>query len=137
MREELKVAAAEARVEESRDRMLATMNEIMAALEPKKIVRDAWETAKVKGADLAEDAVDAVRKRPVAAGGVVAALALFLARDPIKDLASKLFDRRETDDQDRTAASDNTTIPKPAKAPARRRPARRAPRAAKTKTETE
>ena len=46
----------------------------------------------MKGADMAEDAVDAVRSRPYAAGGVVAAIAMFLARDPIRDLAGKLVD---------------------------------------------
>ncbi len=53
---------------------------------------NAWQEAKEKGADLAEDAVDAVRKRPVAATGVVAAIALFLAREPLKDLAGKVTD---------------------------------------------
>ena len=38
-----------------------------------------------------EDAVDAVRRRPLAAGGVVAAIALFLAREPLKDLAGRLW----------------------------------------------
>ena len=51
-----------------------------------------WQGARDKGADLAEDAVDAVRARPVAADGVVAAITLFLARDPLMDLAGK--DRR-------------------------------------------
>ena len=48
-------------------------------------MRDIWEGAKDKGAELAEEAVDAVRKRPMVAGGVIAALALFLGRDPIMD----------------------------------------------------
>jgi hypothetical protein len=32
-----------------------------------------------------------VRKRPVAAGSAVAALALFIAREPLMDLAGKLM----------------------------------------------
>ena len=56
------------------------------------LAADAWEKAKIKGADLAEDAVDAVKARPVAAGGVAAAIALFLAREPIKDAAVKIYD---------------------------------------------
>jgi hypothetical protein len=48
--------------------------------------------AKEKGEDLAEDAVDAVRARPYAATGLVAAIAMFLAREPLIDLASKLVD---------------------------------------------
>ena len=46
--------------------------------------------AKDKGADLAENAVDAVRARPLASTGVVAAIAMFLAREPLIGLAGKL-----------------------------------------------
>ena len=73
--------------------------------QPKTLAADAWEKAKNKGADLAEDAVDAVKARPVAVGGVVAALAMFLAREPIKDAAVKIYDamtsRREPKAQGR------------------------------------
>ena len=41
-------------------------------------------------------AVDAVRRRPVAAGGIVAALALFLAREPLIDLAGKALGSKKT-----------------------------------------
>ena len=47
---------------------------------------------RIKGADIAEDAVDAVRARPLAATGVVAAIAMFLAREPLFDLAGKVVD---------------------------------------------
>ena len=50
--------------------------------------------------------VDAVRARPVAATGVVAALAMFLAREPLKDLAGKVAgsvgDKRKTRKTTRT-----------------------------------
>lgn len=58
-------------------------------LTPRHIVNDLIEGAKNKGADLAEDAVDAVRARPLATGGVLAAITLFLAREPLMDLAGK------------------------------------------------
>jgi hypothetical protein len=60
-------------------------------LAPSYLARDAWEAAKSKGVDIAEDAVDAVRKRPVAASGAVAALAVFIAREPLMELAGKLM----------------------------------------------
>jgi hypothetical protein len=63
---------------------------LQARLNPKVLARDAWEGTKSKGADLVEDAVDAVRARPYAASGAVAAIALFLARAPLLDLAGKL-----------------------------------------------
>ncbi len=86
------VVAARSEVERSRSRLMSTAQELQERLSPKTLARDAWQGAKMKGADMAEDAVDAVRSRPYAAGGVVAAIAMFLARDPIRDLAGKLVD---------------------------------------------
>jgi Protein of unknown function (DUF3618) len=84
------VAAARIEAERARARLMATAQELQERISPRTLARDAWQGARNKGADLAEDAVDAVRARPVASGGVVAALALFLARHPLIDLASKL-----------------------------------------------
>jgi ElaB/YqjD/DUF883 family membrane-anchored ribosome-binding protein len=86
------VAAAKIEAERARGRLMATAHELQDRLSPKTIARDTWQSAKEKGADLAEDAVDAVRARPVATGGVVAALALFLAREPLFELAGRLVD---------------------------------------------
>ena len=87
-----KVAAARIEVERSRAELLGTAKELQHRLQPAKLTRDAWQSAKQKGVDLAEDAVDAVRKRPYAAGGVIAALALFIAREPVMELFGKLTD---------------------------------------------
>jgi hypothetical protein len=84
------IAAARIEVERSRGRVMATAHELQERLSPKTLARGAWEGAKDKGADLAENAVDAVRSRPLAAGGVVAALTMFLAREPLIDLAGRL-----------------------------------------------
>lgn len=86
------VSAARSEVERSRARLMATAHELQNRLSPKTLARDAWEGAKGKGADLAEDAVDAVRARPFAATGVLAAITMFLAREPLMDLAGKLVD---------------------------------------------
>jgi ElaB/YqjD/DUF883 family membrane-anchored ribosome-binding protein len=85
-----RVRAAELEVEQARARLLATVQEVTQQFEPHRLVGEIWEKAKDKGADLAEDAVDAVRARPLAATGVVAAIAMFLAREPLLDLAGKL-----------------------------------------------
>ena len=116
-----KVVAARIEVARTRAALIETAREIQARLQPKTLASEAWEKAKIKGADLAEDAVDAVKSRPVAVGGVVAALTMFLAREPIKDAAVKLYDAMTSSDE-----------PKP-KAPAlktqsRSKPASRAPR---------
>jgi hypothetical protein len=86
------ITAARADVDRRRARLMATAHQLQDRLSPKSLARNTWEGAKEKGADLAEDAVDAVRARPVAAGGVVAAIAMFLAREPLMDLAARLFD---------------------------------------------
>jgi len=85
------IAAARQRVESSRSRLMGSAQELQERLSPGRLTRDAWQGAKEKGADLAEDAVDAVRARPIAATGAVAALALFLAREPLMELAGKLM----------------------------------------------
>ena len=90
MRDTSEILAARAEAERRRTRLMATAEQLQDRLSPKRLTRDAWEGAKDKGADLAENAVDAVRSRPIAAGGTVAALALFLAREPLMELAGKL-----------------------------------------------
>jgi hypothetical protein len=84
------VIAARAEVELARQRLVRTFDELQQQFAPHTLMREAWESAREKGADLAENAVDAVRKRPVAATSVVAAIALFLAREPLMDLAGKV-----------------------------------------------
>ena len=85
------VQQARERAEQARYRMMDTLQELQQKIAPKTLARDAWEGAKSKGADLAEDAVDAVRKRPIATTGAVAAVAMFLAREPLMDLAGRLW----------------------------------------------
>jgi hypothetical protein len=84
------ITAARGEASAAQARFCATLHELQQRVAPKTLAREAWDGAKSKGADLAEDAVDAVKRRPVAAGGVVAALALFLAREPLKDLAGRI-----------------------------------------------
>ena len=90
------VAAARIEVERRRARVMAAAHELQERISPKVLARNTWEGAKEKGADLAENAVDAVRSRPLAAGGVVAALTMFLAREPLMDLAGSLFNGAKT-----------------------------------------
>jgi ElaB/YqjD/DUF883 family membrane-anchored ribosome-binding protein len=84
------VKAAEIKVEAARAKLTASLQEVSRQFAPHRLMEEVWEKAKDKGADLAEDAVDAVRARPYAATGVVAAIAMFIAREPLMDLAGKL-----------------------------------------------
>jgi ElaB/YqjD/DUF883 family membrane-anchored ribosome-binding protein len=84
------VAAARIEAEKARAQLMETAHELQQRLSPAVLAQNAWEGAKSKGADLAEEAVDAVRRRPAIAGGIAAAITLFLAREPLKDAAGKL-----------------------------------------------
>ena len=130
MSESPKIAAARIEVARTRAALIETARELQVRLQPKTLASEAWEKAKIKGADLAEDAVDAVKSRPVAVGGVVAALTMLLAREPIKDAAVKLYDVMTSSDEPKAKAPalKKTGRPKPAARPPRRataRPARK------------
>ena len=84
------IAAARIEANRARTRLIATAEQLQQRLSPKKLTKDAWEGAKDKGADIAENAVDAVRSRPLATTGVIAAIGLFLAREPLMDLAGRI-----------------------------------------------
>lgn len=125
MTEPANVAAARIEAERCKAALVDTARQLQQRLEPRRLAGETWEKAKNKGADLAEDAVDAVKRRPVATGGIIAALAMFLARDPIKDAARRAIDAMTSDDEEQDD--------KPAPPPARRRA--KPPRRAARKTE--
>ena len=135
------IAAAEAAAARRRDALIDTARELQARLQPATLARGAWEQAKIKGADLAEEAVDAARARPAVTGGIAAAIALFLARGPLIELATKTRANRAKPKA--KAAKIQTRVAKPVPAaptppkPPRRATARRTtPQARKSKTET-
>ena len=133
MRETPQVTAARIEVERRRAELIDTARELQLRLQPRTLASEAWEKAKMKGADLAEDAVDAVASRPVAVGGVAAAIALFLAREPVRDAAVKIYDAMTSKDEPKAKAPALKARKTPARTPARR-PARK-PAAAARKTE--
>ena len=124
-----RVSEAQAAVAEARLALIDTARGLQQRLQPKTLAREAWESAKNKGADIAEDAVDAVKRRPVATGGIIAAVAMFLARQPIKDGVIRIYDAMTSDDEDNTPPAEaEQTIP--AATPVIQRK-RRAPRPAR------
>lgn len=123
------IVSAQATVEKRREALIDTARELQLRLQPKTLAREAWESAKVKGADMAEDAVDAVKRRPVATGGIIAAIAMFLAREPIKDGVSRIYDAMTSDEDE--APKKKSPVRKPAAR--RKRSAPRQPRKTETK----
>ena len=134
MREPEPIRAARAEVEARKAEMIDTVRELQQRLQPATLASGAWEAAKNKGANLAEDAVDAVRSRPVAVGGVAAALGLFLARAPIRDVARRFYDSMTSarDEPPRATEPKPATIVSSPRAPTTRKPAR--PKATPTKS---
>lgn len=136
MTEDPKVSAARIEVERTKGALLDTASRLLERFQPHNLVEDIWEQAKNKGADLAEDAVDAVAKRPVAVGSVVAALAMFLARDPLKKATVKLYDVMTPLFEPRTkAVALKEKQPARQARPPSKRPARSPRRSAQKKTE--
>ncbi len=133
-----KVVAAQIQVERTKGALLETASELVDRFKPHNIVDDIWESAKDKGADLAEGAVDAVAKRPLAVGGVVAAIAMFLAREPLKAATVKFYDAMTLLFEPRAkrpALKPKKPAAKSPRPPAPRKP--RAPRPAAPKKKTE
>jgi hypothetical protein len=131
-----RIAAARIEVARARAAMLETARELQTRLQPKTLAGEAWEKAKDKGADLAEGAVDAVAKRPLAVGGVVAAIAMYLAREPLKQATVKFYDVMTPlfEPRSKSVAFKEKEAAKPARPPARRQ-ARAPRRATRKKTE--
>jgi hypothetical protein len=132
------IAAARVEAERARARLMDTarelQDELLDLISPHTWARDIWEGAKEKGADLAEEAVDAVSRRPAIASGVVAALALFFAREPLIDMAGKLAKGVKAKGK---ASKDKLKAAKSAEAksqPRKPRPSKPAPRQKATET---
>ena len=110
MKDTAEIVTARQQAERSRARVMASAQELQERLKPKTLAKGAWQGAKEKSADLAENAVDAVRSRPIAATGIVAAITVFLAREPLMDLAGKLASNadRKKSERGRKANKDDT-----------------------------
>ncbi|MBA3676259.1 MAG: DUF3618 domain-containing protein [Sphingosinicella sp.] len=84
--------------ERAKGRLSSTMGALQYRLRPGNLANDAWSGVKEKSGAMADDALQAVKDRPVATSGILAALIVFLARDPIRAVVSGLL--RDENDQD-------------------------------------
>lgn len=81
----------------ARRRLAETTSELQRRLKPGTLAGHAWAGVKDKSGDLAEDAVEAVKSRPVVVSAALAAFTLFLARSPIKAAVGRLIDGEAED----------------------------------------
>jgi len=109
MKDTPEIVAARAEVDRSRSRLVSTAHQLQERISPKTLARNTWEGAKEKGAEVAENTVDAVRARPLAATGVVAAITMFLAREPLIGLAGRVVGGRKKKSRKSHKAKENET----------------------------
>ena len=74
----------------ARARFEQTLAALQERLRPASLAEEAWDGVKDKSADLADGALQAVRKRPGAVSLALGAFALFLARAPLKRAVGRL-----------------------------------------------
>jgi hypothetical protein len=100
------LVAARVQAEAARARLMDTVAELQQRLKPGTIAGQAWEGVKEKTGDMAGDAVEAVKARPIVVSTALAAFTLFLARSPIKSAVSRLFSSDEDKDLITTRLAD-------------------------------
>jgi hypothetical protein len=100
------LVAARAQADAARARLMDTVAELQQRLKPGTIAGQAWEGVKGKTGDMAGDAVEAVKARPIIVSTALAAFTLFLARSPIRSAVSRLFSSDEDDDLITTRLAD-------------------------------
>lgn len=82
----------------AKKRFSATSSTLQERLKPGNLASEAWSGARGRGEDLADNALQTVKDRPVAASGIAAAIVVFLAREPLWKAVSWLF--RGSNDKD-------------------------------------
>lgn len=95
---DLRLAKQEAEL--ARRRLAATAAELQQRLKPGALASNAWAGVKDKSGEIADDAVEAVKARPVPVAAALTAFTLFLARAPLKSAISWLFSGSGDEDED-------------------------------------
>ena len=78
---EAQLARAQYEAEQAKKRLASTMGALQYRLKPGTLMNNAWEGVRDKSSDLTDGALQAVKERPGAASGVVAAVLIYLARE--------------------------------------------------------
>lgn len=84
----------------ARRRFDSTLVAVQQRLRPGNLAGEAWDGVKDKSADLADGALSAVKKRPAAVSMALGAFALFLAREPLKRVVTRLVAGEEEEEED-------------------------------------
>jgi hypothetical protein len=87
--EDLERAKLEAEL--AKKRLTSTLSMLQERLRPGNLASEAWSGVRDKSGELADSTLQSVKERPVPVAGAVAAIVLFLARNPIMAAISRLF----------------------------------------------
>lgn len=82
----------------ARVRLESTLATLQQRLRPGSLAEEAWDGVKDKSADLADGALQAVKSRPKTVSLALGALAIFLARQPLKRAVTRLISGDEEED---------------------------------------
>lgn len=104
------IERAKIEAEQARKQLANTLGAVQYRLRPANLMSDAWDGVRDKGSALADDAVQAVKDRPAAASGVVAAVAIFLAREPILKAVSRFFASKKEPAEEGLITADLITV---------------------------
>lgn len=85
-----RIRAARAEAERARKRLESTFTATREALKPQAIANNAWDSMKDLGGGIAAEVVDTVKGQPISASAIGAALAVAIARRPLRWLSNKL-----------------------------------------------
>ena len=88
---ELRLTEAKHQVALARKRLQNTAGALQYRLKPGTLMSNAWEGVRDRGSDVADRGVSAAQDRPVTIAGIVAAVLIFLAREPLLRFIGNLF----------------------------------------------
>ena len=94
----IEVEAAKREAERARRELDSTLVALQLRLHPRSLATEAWDGVKEKSGDVAESALGVVKERPGAVSVALGAAVLFLARDPLRRAAKRMFSKEEADD---------------------------------------
>ena len=93
-RPEAAIERAQFEVEQAKRRFASTAGALRYRLKPGTLANNAKDSVRRKSSDMADGAIQAVKDRPVTTSGAVAAVLIFLGREPLWRFASGLFSGR-------------------------------------------
>ena len=96
---EADLARAQYEALQAKKRLTSTAGALQYRLKPGTLVNNAWEGVRDKSSVIADDALQAVKDRPRAASGLLAAIVIFLVRHPLWRAASRIVSRRRDEDE--------------------------------------